>query len=269
MFKLEKLEKTLLLVMLGLLVGAIFGPAITQPAHQHAFADQRMWGGIPFAMDVLSNLSFAAWGVAGLLCLFGVAQRTERAIKAEHALAGLFFTGLVCTAAASSWYHLQPNDAGLGIDRLGMAVAFAGLMGLAIAGRISHRAGAWAAGAVLIFGPLSVWLWLASGNVLPWLVIQFGGMAVILWMAFIKPMRGALPVRWGVVIAVYATAKFFELADHQIYALTEQAISGHSLKHVAASFAAWPVLAAVVSTLGAMQKQGKIYVRNSDRSSAH
>ena len=223
-----------------------------------------MWAGVPFAMDVLSNLSFAAWGLAGLLCSFGAAQRTERAVKAQHALAGLFFTGLMCTAAASSWYHLQPNDAGLGVDRLGMVVAFAGLMGLAIAGRISHRAGAWAAGAVLILGPLSVWFWLASGNVLPWLVIQFGGMALILWMAFVKPMRGALPVRWGVVIAVYALAKLLELADHQIYELTSYAISGHTQKHLAASFAAWPVLVAVVSALGTTQRQGRIHVSKAE-----
>jgi hypothetical protein len=32
----------------------------------------------------------------------------------------LFFTGLLLTAAASSWYHWQPDDAGLAVDRCGM-----------------------------------------------------------------------------------------------------------------------------------------------------
>ena len=271
MIKLKKLELMLMVAVAALLTIAVLGPAIAQPAHQHAFADQRAWHGIPFAMDVLSNLLFAVWGLAGLVCWLGLlVQAKERHTKTmhnktshikqntEHALAGLFFAGLVATAAASSYYHWQPDDIGLGFDRLGMAVAFAGLLGLAVASRISHRAGAAIAAAMLLLGPLSVWFWFVSSNVMPWLVVQFGGMALILWLAFNKPLHGALQVRWGAVIAVYAAAKFLELADHQIYELTSHAISGHSLKHLVASFAAWPVFKAVVSALGSAQKQGRI-----------
>ncbi len=242
MMKLKKMERLLLAVLLGLLALALLGPHVAQPAHQHAFADQRMWGDIPFAMDVLSNLAFAAWGIAGLACVHCLFKR--RPVNTEQALTSLFFAGLVITAAASSWYHLQPDDAGLGVDRLSMVLAFAGLLGLAIAGRVSHRAGAAVGIAVLVLGPLSIWFWLASGNVLPWLVIQFGGMALMLWMAAAKPLPGALPVRWGVVVAVYAVAKLLELGDHQIYELTGHLVSGHSLKHLVASFAAWPVVVA-------------------------
>ena len=173
------------------------------------------------------------------------------------------------TTAASSWYHLRPDDVGLGVDRLGMVIAFAGLLGMVVAGRISHRAGAAISGAMLLLGPMSVWCWLASANVLPWLAIQFGGMALIMWMAFIKPLEGALAVRWGVVIVVYVIAKLLELADHQVYELTLHAISGHTLKHLVASFAAWPVLAALVSALCMTQNQGRIHVANSDNSAAH
>ncbi len=267
MFKLKNLEMTLIAAVLSLLALALVGPSITQPLHQHAFADQRMWGGIPFAMDVLSNLSFAAWGLAGCLSLFGLLRRAK--LSTEQALAGLFFAGLVLTTAASSWYHLQPDDAGLGVDRLGMVIAFAGLLGMAVAGRISHRAGAAMAGAVLLLGPMSVWFWLASGNVLPWLVIQFGGMALIVWMAFIKPLEGGLALRWGAVIAIYVIAKLLEVADHQIYELTSHAISGHTLKHLVASLAAWPVLTAVVSASGRSRNQGRIHVTNSDNSPVH
>lgn len=256
MMKLKNLERKLLAVLLGLVAVGIFGPHVAQPLHQHVFADQRMWAGIPFAMDVLSNLAFAAWGIAGLACVHGLVKR--KPINTEHALTGLFFAGLVITAAASSWYHLQPDDAGLGIDRLGMVLALAGLLGLAIAGRVSHRAGAVTGGAILVLGPLCICFWLASGNVLPWLVIQFGGMALMVWMAALKPLPGALPVRWGVVVAVYAAAKLLKLADHQIYNLTGQLISGHSLKHLVASVAAWPVVAGVVLACSASRKPGKI-----------
>jgi hypothetical protein len=267
MFKLKNQEMMLIAAALGLLALAAFGPFITQPEHQHAFADQRVWQGIPHAMDVLSNLSFVLWGLAGASGLFSLFKRTK--LNTEHAMAGVFFAGLVLTAAASSWYHLQPDDAGLAIDRLGMVIAFAGLLGLAVAGRISHRAGAAMVATVLLLGPMSVWFWLASGNVLPWLVIQFGGMAIILWMAFSKPMHDALAVRWGVVIAVYAIAKLLEAADHQIDALTSHVISGHSLKHLVSSFAAWPVVTALLQALGGTQNQGRIHVTNSDNSTAH
>lgn len=246
-FKQKNLHWTLLAVVAALLALAVLGPAITQPAHQHSFADPRMWANIPYALDVLSNAAFALFGVWGWVNLAALVRRVE--FNTEHALAGLFFTGLIATAAASSWYHLQPDDAGLGIDRLGMVVAFASLLGLAVAGRVSRAAGVVVTSLVLLLGPLSIWFWLASGNVLPWLVIQFGGVLVILMLAFIKPAPGAnaLAVRWGVVISVYAAAKLLEFADHPVYALTNELVSGHSLKHVVASLAAWPVIAAIRS----------------------
>jgi hypothetical protein len=238
--KLEHTERGLLLALAILLATAILGPEIMQPTHQHDFADQRFFGYLPCAVDVMSNLPFALWGLAGLLILPSVKQH-----RSITGLAALFFMGLIVTAVASSWYHLQPDNAGLAIDRLGMTVAFAGLLGLAAADRASIRAGVMLSGLVLVLGPLSVWVWSMSGNLLPWLILQFGGMALILWLAISQPLQGALAVRWGVVILIYAAAKVLELADHAVYEFTSQLISGHSLKHVVASFAAWPVVSAL------------------------
>jgi hypothetical protein len=122
---------------------------------------------------------------------------------------------------------------------------------------------------VVLLGPLSVWFWLASGNVLPWLVVQFGGMALIVSMACAKPLRGALAIRWGVVVVIYAAAKLLELKDHEIYELTSHVISGHSLKHLAASFAAWPVFSALSAHSKQSKNQGRIHTANSDNSLAH
>jgi hypothetical protein len=244
--KLEKNETGLLLAIVILLVAAFFGPAVIQPAHHHDFADQRIWGHLPFAADVLSNLPFALWGIYGLVCIY-LAQTNARIIKHTKVLAAVFFAGLLITAASSTWYHLQPNDAGLAIDRIGMTVAFAGLLGLAAADRVSLRAGILVSLLVLVLGHISIWVWSRSGNVLPWLVLQFGGMALVLWLATRQPMPGALVVRWGAVILIYAAAKVLELADHAVYDLTAHLISGHSLKHIVASFAAWPVIAALLA----------------------
>jgi len=108
---------------LGLL--ALFGPALEQPTHYQAFADPRTFAGIPRALDVLSNLAFALWGLIGL---WQLGRLPENTIPAAQSLgARMFFRGLIATAIGSAWYHWQPGDAGLVVDRLCMVWAFAGL----------------------------------------------------------------------------------------------------------------------------------------------
>ena len=63
--------------------------------------------------------------------------------NALGAMTLLTFVGLITTAIGSSWYHMQvpPNDAGLAINRFGMVSAFAGILGLATAHKLSEWAG--------------------------------------------------------------------------------------------------------------------------------
>lgn len=233
-------ERGLLAALVLAIATACFGPSVAQFAHYHAFADQRHWLGLPCALDVLSNLPFALLGGWGLLRLraSGAGQPTD----AQRPLATLFFAGLVLTALCSGWYHLRPDDAGLGLDRLGMVSAFAGLLGLAAADRISVRAGLWTATAVLALGPITVLVWANSGNLLPWAVLQGGGMLLIVLLALRNPIAGAWGLPLGAVIAWYALAKALELGDHAVFALSQGWVSGHTLKHAAAAMAAWPVI---------------------------
>ncbi|AMO25352.1 hypothetical protein UC35_09275 [Ramlibacter tataouinensis] len=225
---------------------AVFGPAIAQAPQAHAFADQRLLWGIPHALDVLSNLPFAlagGWGLAALQRAPGTPG-----LRWQRACVQLFFIGLLLTAVGSSLYHLAPNDLGLAFDRGAMGVAFAGLLGMLAAARVSERAGACLAAALLALAPASVAVWLASGNVLPWAVVQFGGIALLLLMLALGPGRsGSLPVRWSLVLLAYAVAKLLEANDHAVLEVTGQLLSGHTLKHLAASCAAWPVIAALAS----------------------
>ena len=70
-------------------------------------------------------------------------------------------------------------------------------------------------------------------------------MALVLTLALATPMRGAVGLKLGWVICFYALAKVFELADQAVYEATQQVISGHTLKHLTASLAGLPVLAAL------------------------
>jgi hypothetical protein len=110
---------------------------------------------------------------------------------------------------------------------------------------VSGRAGVAAGVAVLLLAPAGVQAWLATGNILPWAVVQFGGMGLILWLAALRPGAGALQIRWGLVIVAYAAAKLLEANDHGVYELTGHFVSGHTLKHLAAAAAALPVVGAI------------------------
>lgn len=208
--------------------------------HGHPFVDARTMLGLPNAMDVLSNLPLALAGVWGLLVL----PRSALPCATRRA-AQVFFGGLLLTGFGSALYHWAPDATGLVWDRLGMAVTFAGALSLAVAERVGQ-------------GPARPMLWVALGlalvsaalphligNVLPWAVVQFGGLALIVWAALQRPAASAIGVRLGALIAWYALAKALELNDTAVFHATGELVSGHSLKHLAAALAAWPVLAAV------------------------
>lgn len=259
-------EAGLLLGVVALLALAVFGPVLPAGEHQHGFADQRALWGIPCALDVLSNLPFAIAGVWGLWALRRLA--TGALDHTSRGLATLFFAGLVCTAVGSSVYHWQPLDAGLLWDRLGMVLPFAGLLGLAAASRVSERAGWATAGAVLLSGPLAVLWWVHTGNLMPWAVVQLGGMLVVLALACLPRRDGALAVHLGAVIGLYAVAKLFEAADHAVFDATYHWVSGHSLKHVFAAGAAWPVLMALAALRNSAER-GVPHVTLSGQNGAH
>ena len=236
---LSRPEATLLAAALAALAFACWGPVVTQHDHYHAFADQRTWLGIPCAMDVLSNLPFAVAGAWGLT-MMALTRRLEW--DGRRALAAVFFTGLLVTAVGSSIYHWQPDDWGLAWDRVGMVGAFAGLLGMAAADRISTRSGLWVAGLVLFAGPAAVAVWYTTANLTPWVVVQGGGMLLVLVLAMRRPALNAWDLPLVAVIAFYAAAKLLELGDHAVYTWTQGWVSGHSLKHLMAAMAAIPVL---------------------------
>lgn len=239
-------ERLLAAAVLLLVAAAVLLPAWQPPAALLApYADARTLAGLPHAMDVLTNLPFALAGLWGLWGLRRGPGGWGAAVPA--ALARLFFAGLVATAAGSGWYHLQPDADGLLWDRAGMALAFAGLLGLAAAHRVSARSGVALAALALPAGLLAAWLDAATGNVLPWALLQFGGLALVLGLA-LRPARAGLPaLSLAAVIACYAVAKLLEMADHAVFEATGQWVSGHSLKHAVAALAAVPVRVAGVT----------------------
>ncbi len=237
---LPTLELRLLLAVAALCLSAVLLPALTQNPAYHHFADARTLLGVPNALDVLSNLGFLVAGLYGLhqvasgrLCLFSAAMKAGVVVT---------FFGFVATAIGSTAYHLAPADAGLVADRLGMVVAFAGVLGMAAAQRVSARAGFALLGTALLLGPCAVIAWSILGTLTPYAVMQFGGIALLLGLLS-APALGPGP-RWRWLVAAYLAAKVFEGADAFVWNLTSHVVSGHTLKHLVAAL---PVLAVTMA----------------------
>jgi len=221
-------------------------PRIPQPQSYHDFADQRAWLGISNFGDVASNLLFAVSGVWGLVFLFGQRGR-ERFIDPRERWAYFFvFLGLFLTAFGSAYYHLAPDNARLVWDRLPMTLAFMGLVSAMISERVSVLAG---------FYLLPVLLFIGAGSVVLWWYSEARGVgdlrfyaAVQVYAVLILPVLLLLPPRYtrswdfAVVFGFYVLAKIFETADRQVFSLDQHAISGHTLKHLAAGAAGFWIL---------------------------
>ncbi|MDG9924365.1 MULTISPECIES: hypothetical protein [unclassified Pseudomonas] len=221
---------------LCLVLIAAFGPTVQQPALYHAFADQRALLGIPHALDVLSNLPFL------LLGLFGMSRLRQIVDARWQGLYLLLCLGLLLTFLGSSAYHLAPADAGLLYDRLGMLVLFAAILGLAAADRLGFTAARMTALGVALGGSAALWAWYTSGNLLPWIVLQAGGMLLLVMLACCRPRRDAHALRLGLCVVWYALAKLCELNDSGLFHLSGEWLSGHSLKHLLSGLAVLPLL---------------------------
>ena len=226
-------------------------PAMRVPESYHQFADQLAWGVLPYAGDVLSNLPFAA---AGALLLWQVRQGRRKAMPGQ-AVGALLLAGwgLVLTALCSALYHLRPDAAGLALDRAGMSVAFAGMLGVLVADRLPHLCVRCVMAASLLLGLACVAGDLLHGNMTPWALFQVGGFGLLLVVPLLTRQRvgggdGAAPtwgIAWWAVLLCYALAKVCEMGDHAVWQWTGQTISGHSLKHWVAALAVLPVVLAL------------------------
>ena len=219
------------------MAGAWLLPSMQQPAEYHDFADQRILLGIANAGDVLSNAAFALVGLYGLIQL----QRGRRRLgPAVRACLLVFFVGLFLTALGSAYYHLDPTNATLVLDRLPMTIAFAGVFGAVVAERVSARGGFASLAGMLALGLASVVYWKYTDNIAPYAAVQFGGMAGVVALLATTP-RGAEALPWWGLIAWYALSKLLELGDSAVWHASSAVVAGHPLKHLAAAMAGFVI----------------------------
>lgn len=219
-----------LVVVVLLPLALILGfPPIPQDPNYHAFADERAWLRIPNFLNVASNIAFLVVGVAGLLlCFGGMVVGATRSWTA-------FFLGTALTFLRSGYYHWTPSSDTLIWDRLPITVAFMGLF----AGLVSEHVGLKLERAVLApalaVGIASVAWWYYTDDLRVYIWVQGAPLLAIVFVLIAFPGRYTLRAYLAYGLVSYLVAKVAEYQDHEIFALTAQAVSGHTLKHLLAA----------------------------------
>ncbi len=221
----QMLRAVVALFAIGLVLHWLY--PLQQSEAYHSFADTRPWLGLPNAADVLSNVPIFLAGVAILAWMRHQPDRGGRLGP------GLLVTGagLALTGIGSAYFHYAPSDATLVWDRLPLAVVFAGVLltawtcAQAVAPPTRFQV---ALGVLASLGSVVFWVYL--GSLWPYGILQFGGLAALLYLALGRRLEGG--GGWWCVIVFYTLAKAFEHFDHEIWALTGQVVSGHTLKHL-------------------------------------
>ncbi|MCB0391894.1 MAG: ceramidase domain-containing protein [Bdellovibrionales bacterium] len=222
-----------ILVLLFFVIGSIF-LLFSQSSDSYdmtsfSFVDQRRILGIPNFMDVISNIPFLIVGLMGLIFLKNHPQK--EAMWSWRVL----FTGVFLVAFGSSFYHLWPAPETLLWDRLPMTIGFMGLLVAFLSEFVDKNMEKWILLPLLILGVVSVVIWYVFDDIRLYIWVQFFPLVLlpVILLLYSSPyshksyLLGAL--------GFYVLAKISELKDIQIYHITGDILSGHSLKHILAA----------------------------------
>lgn len=215
----------------------LLGP-IAQPPDYHAFADHRVWSGVPNGLNVLSNGAFLIVGILGIAYAMRLRRQRENVPVPAYLV---MYSGVVLTAFGSTYYHLAPANESLVWDRFAMITVFAGFTCSAVGELVNRRLGDALLAPLWLAGAASVWYWiyterLGVGDVRWYVLVQFLPMLVVpLLLALYR--RPAGYSRYLVLMFIlYAASKLMEFYDREVLAVLG-VVSGHTLKHLFAAAA--------------------------------
>lgn len=230
-------QRLLLAVCLIAVIATLLAPRIPQNPDYHLFADQIRLLAIPNALNVLSNLIFAWVGIEGLYRLIG--HKRLQILQQIYLAYITFFAALIFIAACSIYYHWSPDNLSLAWDRLPMTVAFMSFITILLAERVSLKLAGRMFPLLLIAGVASIVYWYYSelagqGDLRIYALVQFLPMLLTpLILIVFEPRYTRSSDIWWLWVC-YLAAKLCEIFDHEIYQWLTL-LSGHSLKHIAAS----------------------------------
>jgi hypothetical protein len=242
-------EALFILITLAGIVATFARPPVIQTQVYNHFADARQLFGIPYFLDVVSNLPLLLVGLAGLDFL----RRTDKP-RFQSAFADpseawhyrILFVGVAFASLGSAYYHLAPSDNRLVWDRLPMTIIFMAWLAATIGERIDRSTGLRLLPVLVGLGIYSIVYWhvselRGSGDLRVYIDVQYLSTLAIPLLSLLFPSRYTSSKTVFVIVGVYLAAKSLELLDAQIYALGD-IVSGHTLKHMTAAAASYLIL---------------------------
>ena len=233
--------------LVAIIIAFSFAP-IAQDQKYHAFADSRSFFGISNFCDIVSNLPFIIFGLMGLAFLFNKeSNKSQFSMHGEQFLWKVFFFGVALVGLGSGYYHIDPENSTLVWDRIPMTIVFMAFLSLVIMERIDRNAALVLFPVLLAVGIGSVFYWdytesLGEGDLRLYALVQFLSLLLIALIIWLFPAKYTGLKYLGFTLCWYALAKLFEYFDKAIFDLLWNMVSGHSLKHIAASIGAYTML---------------------------
>ena len=221
-------------ITLGLLVCiSIFFLFIMEPIPQdlsyHNFADKRIVFGIENFFDVFSNIPFLFVGLFGINFIFSKSN-----INYYWSWI-ILFTSIFLVSLGSAYYHINPNNSTLVWDRLPMAIGFMALFVIILSDYISNKLERLLLIPMCVLGVFSVIYWGITDDLRFYAWVQFASLGLIIFIIVLyKPTK--LRTKYLVYAGIFYTlSKFAEYYDPQIFTISLEIISGHSIKHLFAA----------------------------------
>lgn len=222
-------ESVLTLVSLLLLAGImVAGPMPQDPAY-HDFADKQIFLGVPNFLNVASNIPFLLVGIAGIAFRLG---RNGSRVSASWSV---FFLGAALIGVGSAYYHWTPDNATLVWDRLPMTLGFMGLFVALVSEHVNEWCERIMLFPALVVGAASVAWWHFADDLRLYVWVQLTPLVTLPLVIAMFPGRYTHRRYLLYGLGCYLLAKLAEIWDREIFALTANALSGHSLKHLLAA----------------------------------
>lgn len=241
-----------LLIFLAIgFLGLLTLDPIPQDPNYHLFADTRSFFGIQNFFNVVSNFAFVAIGLLAALAVVGRKQQDIFLEKADGRPYAVYFFSVAVVGLGSAYYHLDPSIDRLLWDRLPMSIAFMAFVSAIVEDRIDRKA--WLLPMLVALGLSSViyWYWtetMGQGDLRFYAFIQFYPIVMLPFVFWFFPEHYYTAndyIFW--IITWVILSKLFELFDGEVFDILGNTISGHTLKHLAASVAAFVVFRMLLS----------------------
>ena len=195
---------------------------ITVPQGYHDFVDKRSFLRIPNFLDVISNLAIL------LPALYLLQTRKNKSL-----LSNLLILHISLLAITSGYYHLNPSDKTVFWDI--MSIATGSMIVLLIIMNTTTEYNL----LLYIFAVFSIIYWKYTGDLRLYLLIYIGVPFYIIAKYY---KNNNLRVYLFIMIFCNILVWLTEFNDHYIYKITNNLVSGHTLKHIFAGIGIFYVI---------------------------